>query len=113
LDPKSDIEEINNTAYLICEVLGKYNTMHCSHEILQNLLERTTIDYFFELLKTKDSVTCCAVALILGNIFAYYILINTPKVIFLKDESFYSFKNRFKVAKMAMMKLKMNLNNLN
>lgn len=80
LDPKSDIEEINNTAYLICEVLGKYNTMHCSHEILQNLLERTTIDYFFELLKTKDSVTCCAVALILGNIFAYYILINTPKV---------------------------------
>jgi len=80
LDPKSDIEEINNTAYLICEVLGKYNTMHCSHEILQNLLERSTIDYFFELLKTKDSVTCCAVALILGNIFAYYILINTPKV---------------------------------
>lgn len=87
LEPSNDIEEINNTAYLLCEVLGKYNTMHCSQEILQNLLETSTIDYFFELLKTKDATTCCAVALILGNIFAYYILINTSKLQQNADES--------------------------
>jgi len=79
LQPECDIEEINNTAYLICEVFGKYNTMHCSHEILQNLLEKPSIDYFFTILKTQKSTSACAVALILGNIFAYYILINTPK----------------------------------
>jgi len=79
LQPESDIEEINNTAYLICEVFGKYNTMHCSHEILQNLLEKPAIDYFFDILKSQKSTSACAVALILGNIFAYYILINTPK----------------------------------
>lgn len=79
LQPEFDIEEINNAAYLICEVFGKYNTMHCSHEILQNLLEKPAIDYFFDILKSQKSTSACAVALILGNIFAYYILINTPK----------------------------------
>jgi len=79
LQPEFDLEEINNTAYLICEVFSKYNSMHNSHEILNNLLEKSVIDYFFQTLKTGKPTSACAVALILGNIFAYYILINTPK----------------------------------
>jgi len=87
LAPENDIEEINNAAYLICEVFGKYNSMHASTEILKNLLDRSTIDYFFSILKAGNSTSSCAVALILGNIFAYYILINTPKVMQPSEDS--------------------------
>jgi hypothetical protein len=92
LEPNCDIEEINNSAYLICEVFGKYNTMHGSHEVLGKILERPVIDSLFETLAKKvyiihffnaedlllkSSISSCATALVLGNIFAYYILINT------------------------------------
>jgi hypothetical protein len=61
--------------------------MHASTEILKNLLDRSTIDYFFSILKAGNSTSSCAVALILGNIFAYYILINTPKVMQPSEDS--------------------------
>lgn len=80
LKPSYDMEDINNAAFLICEVFGKYNTMHCSQETLQKILDKETILYFFELFKSKNATTVCAVGLILGNILAYYILINAPKV---------------------------------
>lgn len=51
LTPEHDLEYINNAAYLICEVFGKYNTMHNCNEILKELMEKTTIDYFFEVLR--------------------------------------------------------------
>ena len=74
-----DIEEINNTAFLVCEVFGKYNSMHNSHETLKTLLERDSIDYLFKVLKSNNQASSQAVALILGNIFAYYILINSKQ----------------------------------
>jgi serine/threonine-protein phosphatase 6 regulatory subunit 3 len=80
LDPKNDHETINNSAYLICEVFGKFNIMHCGHEILMTLLDRVTINHFFEILNTNNATSSCAVALVLGNIFAYYILVGTSKI---------------------------------
>lgn len=53
LEPECDIEEINNSAYLICEVFGKYNTMHGSQEVLGKILERPVIDSLFETLAKK------------------------------------------------------------
>ena len=53
LKPNFDMEEINNAAFLICEVFGKYNTMHNSQETLQKLLDRETISYFFDLFKSE------------------------------------------------------------
>lgn len=79
LTPENDLEYINNSAYLICEVFGKYNSMHNPNEILKGLLERSTIEFLFEIMRADSTASSCAVALILGNIFAYYILINSAK----------------------------------
>jgi len=79
VDPKNEIETINNAAYLVCETFGKYNTMHCEKEVLGSLLDEQTINYFFSILQAKNSTSSCAIALILGNIFAYYILINSSR----------------------------------
>jgi hypothetical protein len=54
--------------------------MHNSHAILKTILDKDTIDGFFKLLRGENTTSTCAAALILGNIFAYYILINTPRV---------------------------------
>jgi len=53
LDPKHDVETINNAAYLICETFGKYNTMHHGREVLSSLLDEVTISYFFSVLQIK------------------------------------------------------------
>lgn len=79
LDPKHDVETINNAAYLICETFGKYNTMHHGREVLSSLLDEVTISYFFSVLQIKNSTSSCAIALILGNVFAYYILISSSR----------------------------------
>lgn len=77
LEPSSDVEGINNSAYLICEVFGKYNVMHGTQEVLGKLLESSVIENLYRILNLRDSIPSCATALVLGNIFAYYILINT------------------------------------
>lgn len=79
LTPDQDLEYINNAAYLICEVFGKYNTMHNCNEILKELMDKTTIDTLFEILRRDNTASSCAIALILGNIFAYYILISSTR----------------------------------
>jgi hypothetical protein len=79
LTPEHDLEYINNAAYLICEVFGKYNTMHNCNEILKELMDKTTIDNFFEIMRQDSTASSCAIALILGNIFAYYILISSTR----------------------------------
>lgn len=53
LDPKNDVEMVNNSAYLICETFGKYNTMHCGREVLSSLLTDQTISYFFGILEAR------------------------------------------------------------
>jgi hypothetical protein len=90
LDPKNDVEMVNNSAYLICETFGKYNTMHCGREVLSSLLTDQTISYFFGILEARNSVSSCAVALILGNIFAYYILISTSRNYDGESQEYYS-----------------------
>jgi len=90
LDPKYDVEVINNAAYLICEIFGKYNTMHCGREVLSSLLTDQTISYFFGILEARNSVSSCAVALILGNIFAYYILISSSRNYDNESQEYYS-----------------------
>jgi hypothetical protein len=55
LTPENDIEYINNSAYLICEVFGKYNSMHNPTAILQGLLEKSTIDFLFQVMRQDVS----------------------------------------------------------
>lgn len=55
----SNEKEINNAAFIICEIFSKYNVMNGSNEILSKLLDQTTIDKFFEHLKSDVIIFDC------------------------------------------------------
>jgi hypothetical protein len=79
LNEINDLEEINNASFLIGEVFVKYNTMNGSQEILNHLLEDKTIEKFFDILQAKSNGSTNAVAFVLSNIVAYYLIKYGPK----------------------------------
>lgn len=46
------LQEINNAAFIICEIFSKYNSMNGSVGILSKLLDQSSIDKFFEYLRS-------------------------------------------------------------